>query len=80
MLSTQSTLNHPISTASPLSILSPQLFHPKSRGYVSTQYNKQKIRETEQFSQTVPTPGNPLISALFRFPIYPAVTLTQHST
>ena len=79
MLSTQSPLNNPISTTYPISNLSTQLSHPKSSGYVSAQYNKQKIREPEQFFQTVPTLGNPLFSALFRYSISPPVTSTRHT-
>ena len=79
MLSTQPPLNNPISTTYPISNLSTQLSHPKSSGYVSAQYNKQKIREPEQFFQTVPTPGTPLFSALFRYFIFPPVTSTRHT-
>lgn len=79
ILSTQHTLNNLISTTHPISNLSTQLSHPKSSGYVSAQYNKQKIREPEQFFQTVPTPGNPLFSALFRYLISPPVTSTRHT-
>ena len=71
--------NNPISTTYPISNLSTQLSHPKSSGYVSAQYNKQKIRELEQFFQTVPTLENPLFSALFRYSISPPVTSTRHS-
>ena len=79
ILSTQHTLNNLISTTYPISNLSTQLSHPKSSGYVSAQYNKQKIRKSEQFFQTVPTPGNPLFSALFRYSISPPVTSTRHT-
>lgn len=79
ILSTQHTLNNLISTTSPISNLSTQLSHPKSSGYVSAQYNKQKIREPEQFYQTVPTPGNPLFSAFFSYSISPPVTQTRHT-
>ena len=79
ILLTQHTLNNLISTTYPISNLSTQLSHPKSSGYVSAQYNKQKIREPEQFFQTVPTPGNPLFSALFRYSIFPPVTSTRHT-
>ena len=79
ILSTQPTLNNPISTTYPISNLSTQLSHPKSSGYVSAQYNRQKIREPEQFFQTVPTPGNPLFSALFRYSISQPLTSTRHT-
>lgn len=79
ILSTQHTLNNLISTTHAISNLSTQLSHPKSSGYVSVQYNKQKIREPEQFFQTVPTPGNPLFSALFRYSIFPPLTSTRHT-
>ena len=79
ILSTQHTLNNLISTTYPISNLSTQLSHPKSSGYVSAQYNKQKIREPEQFFQTVPTPGNPLFSALFRYSISLPVTSIRHT-
>ena len=79
ILLTQHTLNNLISTTYPISNLSTQLSHPKSSGYVSAQYNKQKIREPEQFFQTVPTLGNPLFSALFRYSISPPVTSTRHT-
>ena len=79
ILSTQPTLNNPISTTYPISNLSTQLSHPKSSGYVTAQYNRQKIREPEQFFQTVPTPGNPLFSALFRYSISPPLTSTRHT-
>ena len=79
ILSTQHTLNNLISTTHLISNLSTQLSHPKSSGYVSAQYNKQKIREPEQFFQTVPTPGNPLFSALFRYSISQPVTSARHT-
>ena len=79
ILSTQPLLNNPISTTYPISNLSTQLSHPKCSGYVSAQYNKQKIRKSEQFFQIVQASGNPLFSALFRYSISPPVTSTRHT-
>lgn len=41
--------------------------------------HENKIREPEQFFQTVQAPGNPLFSALFRYSISPPVTSTRHT-
>lgn len=79
ILSTQHTLNNLISTTYPISNLSTQLSQPKSSGYVSAQYNKQKNSGVGTIFQTVPTPGNPLFSTLFRYSISPPVTSTRHT-
>ena len=68
---------HPVYSTSPISILSTQLsviFHGRPVSAISLNI---KIRETEQFSQTVPTPGNPLFSVLFHYSISPPVTSTR---